>query len=156
MVGRDGTAGIAVRWRRPRSAQTVTLDVLYAFPAFAKFHEPIAAEFMKRHPDIKIQFRAPAANYDEGHQTMLRQAMTNQLPDVYYSGFHLLAELVAHAGQAQPDHRGRPAAGQGRRRPGASANYADSVLALGKVDGKTVRPRRSTPRCRSSTSTSSW
>ena len=49
---------------------------------------------MKRQPDIKIQFRAPAASYDEGHQTMLRQAVTNQLPDVYYSGYHLLAELV--------------------------------------------------------------
>ena len=68
--------------------------MLYAFPAFAKFHEPIAAEFMKRQPNIKIQFRAPAASYDEGHQTMLRQAVTNQLPDVYYSGYHLLAELV--------------------------------------------------------------
>ncbi|MBN9447781.1 MAG: ABC transporter substrate-binding protein, partial [Bosea sp.] len=51
-------------------AEQVTLDVLYAFPAFAKFHEPIAAEFMKKHPDIKIDFRAPAASYDEGHQTM--------------------------------------------------------------------------------------
>src|SRR6185437_2364708 len=69
-------------------ADEVTLDVLYAFPAFAKFHEPIAQEFMKRHPDIKIKYRAPAASYDEGHQTMLRQAVTNQLPDVYYSGFH--------------------------------------------------------------------
>src|SRR6267154_446138 len=75
-------------------AETVTLDVLYAFPAFAKFHEPIAAEFMKRQSDIKIQFRAPAASYDEGHQTMLRQAVTNQLRDVYYSGYHLLTELV--------------------------------------------------------------
>ena len=75
-------------------AQPVTLDVLYAFPAFAKFHEPIAQEFMKRNPDIKIEFRAPAPTYDDGHQTMLRQAVTNQLPDVYYSGFHLLAELA--------------------------------------------------------------
>ena len=41
-------------------AEEVTLDVLYAFPAFAKFHEPIAQEFMKRHPDIKIKYRAPA------------------------------------------------------------------------------------------------
>src|SRR5438270_12570539 len=75
-------------------AEAVTLDVLYAFPAFAKFHEPIAQEFMKRQPDIAIKFRAPAASYDEGQQTMLRQAVTNQLPDVYYSGYHLLAELV--------------------------------------------------------------
>src|SRR5437879_13775096 len=75
-------------------AQQVTLDVLYAFPAFAKFHEPIAQEFMKRQSDIKISFRAPAPSYDEGHQTMMRQSMTNQLPDVYYSGYHLIADLV--------------------------------------------------------------
>ena len=68
-----------------RAQQLTTLDVLYAFPAFAKFHEPIAQEFMKRHPDIKIEFRAPAPTYDDGHQTMMRQAVTNQLPDVYYS-----------------------------------------------------------------------
>ena len=75
-------------------AEVVTLDVLYAFPAFAKFHEPIAQEFMKRHPDIRIQYRAPAPTYDDGHQTMMREAVTNQLPDVYYSGFHLLTELT--------------------------------------------------------------
>src|ERR1043165_2458680 len=78
----------------PARAETVTLDVLYAFPAFAKFHEPIAQEFMKRHPDIKIKYRAPAPTYDDGHQTMIREAVTNQLPDVYYSGFHLLNELT--------------------------------------------------------------
>src|SRR5437868_12879135 len=78
----------------PAHAEAVTLDVLYAFPAFAKFHEPIAQEFMKRQSDIKISFRAPAPSYDEGHQTMMRQSMTNQLPDVYYAGYHLLAELV--------------------------------------------------------------
>src|SRR6476620_1775922 len=90
-----GTAVLATPvLTRLAHAQAVTLDVLYAFPAFAKFHEPIAQEFMKRQSDVKIQFRAPAASYDEGHQTMLRQAVTNQLPDVYYSGYHLLAELV--------------------------------------------------------------
>ena len=103
---------------RPAQAQQVTLDVLYAFPAFAKFHEPIAAEFMKRHPNIKIQFRAPAASYDEGHQTMLRQAVTNQLPDVYYSGYHLLAELVRTLAKRKPDRRSRSAA---RRRAGGMA-----------------------------------
>ena len=56
-----GAAGFALLGALPAQAQQVTLDVLYAFPAFAKFHEPIAAEFMKRQPNIKIQFRAPAA-----------------------------------------------------------------------------------------------
>src|SRR5262245_37575621 len=88
-----GALAMGVLLATPAAAQT-TLDVLYCFPSFARFHEPVAAEFMKKHPDIKIQFRAPSPSYDEGHQTMLRQAMTNQLPDVYYSGYHLLAELV--------------------------------------------------------------
>ncbi|MBM0205431.1 hypothetical protein JNW90_22165 [Micromonospora sp. STR1s_5] len=78
----------------PAVAQDVTLDVLYAQPGFAKYHEPIAQAFMAKHPKIKISFRAPAANYDEGHQTMMRQSITNQLPDMYVPGFHLLEELT--------------------------------------------------------------
>jgi len=34
----------------PAAAQKVTLDVLYAQPAFAKYHEPIAQAFMKQYP----------------------------------------------------------------------------------------------------------
>lgn len=116
-------------------AQQVTLDVLYAFPAFAKFHEPIAQEFMKRHPDIKIEFRAPAASYDEGHQTMLRQAVTNQLPDVYYSGFHLLSELVQTLAKRHQIIDLEPLLNaEGKEFRGK--NYSDKILALGKVDGK--------------------
>jgi multiple sugar transport system substrate-binding protein len=117
------------------ASQPVTLDVLYAFPSFARFHEPVAQEFMKRKPEIKIQFRAPAPSYDEGHQVMLRQAVTNQLPDVYYSGYHLLAELgrtlvkrnqIVDLG---PMLAAEPEAWR-------TANYAERVLALGRVDGK--------------------
>ena len=78
----------------PATAQQVTLDVLYCFPSFARFHEPVAAEFMKKHPNIKINFRAPAPTYDDGHQVILRSALTRQLPDIFYSGFHLLPEMV--------------------------------------------------------------
>src|SRR5437773_8005828 len=116
-------------------AQQVTLDVLYAFPAFAKFHEPIAQEFMKRHPDIKIAFRAPAPTYDDGHQTMMRQAVTNQLPDVYYSGFHLLSELagtLAKRNQIVDLDPLLAADGKDFRQK----NYSDRIIALGRVDGK--------------------
>jgi multiple sugar transport system substrate-binding protein len=116
-------------------AEPVTLDVLYAFPAFAKFHEPIAAEFMKKNPEIKINFRAPAASYDEGHQTMLRSSVTNQLPDVYYSGFHLLTELVETLDKRKQVVdlgallKGEPEAWR-------KANYSDALLSLGQVGGK--------------------
>lgn len=36
-------------------AQQVTvIDVLYCYPSFARFHEPLAQEFMKLHPEIKL------------------------------------------------------------------------------------------------------
>jgi len=119
----------------PALAQQTTLDVLYAFPSFARFHEPVAAEFMKKHPDIKINFRAPATSYDEGHQTMLRGALTNQLPDIYYSGFHLLPELVktlSRRDQIQPLDALMAAEGAEFKK----ANYSDRLLALGSLDGK--------------------
>src|SRR5437016_4491931 len=120
---------------RPARAEAVTLDVLYAFPSFAKFHEPIAQEFMKRQPDIAIKFRAPAASYDEGHQTMLRQAVTNQLPDVYYSGYHLLAELVRTLAKRNQITEVAPML-EKEDAAWRKANYSDGILALGKVDGR--------------------
>jgi multiple sugar transport system substrate-binding protein len=119
----------------PTFAQDVTLDVLYCFPDFAKFHDPLAQEFMKQHPGIKIQFRAPAPSYDEGHQTMLRSAMTNQLPDIYYSGYHLLNELVHtlnQRGQAVPLDGLLAAEGPEFRK----ANYFDNLISLGSIDAK--------------------
>jgi multiple sugar transport system substrate-binding protein len=116
-------------------AQEVTLDVLYAFPAFAKFHEPIAQEFMKRHPNIKIAFRAPATTYDDGHQAMMRLAVTNQLPDVYYSGFHLLSELARTlAKRNQIVDLGPLLAAESK--DFRDKNYSPKIVNLGKVDGK--------------------
>jgi multiple sugar transport system substrate-binding protein len=125
-------------WAPSAHAQTpVTLDVLYCYPSFARFHEPLAAEFMKRHPDIKVQFRAPAASYDEGHQLVLRSAVTNQLPDVYYAGYHLLGEMARTL-----DKRGQIAdlAPMLKAEPAgfAASNFAPRMMTLGQVDGKQV------------------
>ena len=117
------------------SAQGVTLDVYYAQPSFARYHEPIAQAFMKAHPDIRIVFRAPAADYDVGHQAMLREAVTNNLPDIYFPGFHLLGELTdvlvprKQIVELDPLLAAEPA--QWR-----TGNYSDKILDLGKVHGK--------------------
>src|SRR3954463_12975116 len=119
----------------PVGAQEVNLDVLYAQPGFAKYHEPVAQAFTAKNPNIKITFRAPAANYDEGHQTMMRQSITNQLPDIYIPGFHLLEELTSaltRRGQILelgPMFEAEPASWR-------DANYAESMINLGKVQGK--------------------
>jgi multiple sugar transport system substrate-binding protein len=120
----------------PAQAQQVTLDVLYCFPSFAKFHEPIANEFMKKHPNIKIQFRAPSPSYDDGHQVILRSALTRQLPDIFYSGFHLLPEMVRtldKRNQIVPLDAMLTGEGAEFRK----ANYAETLLSLATFDKKT-------------------
>jgi multiple sugar transport system substrate-binding protein len=135
VAGTAATGLIALGVAGAALAQKVTLDVLYAQPGFAKYHEPISQAFMKAHPDIEIKFRAPAKDYDEGHQAMMRAAVTNQLPDVYFPGFHLLAELSAtlqKRGQILdlgPKLAAEPAAWR-------QANYTDAMLRLGQVHGK--------------------
>lgn len=128
--------GLAAGIAAPALAQqTITLDVFYCYPSFARFHEPLANEFMKKNPQIKIQFRAPSASYDEGHQVILRSAITNQLPDVYYAGYHLLGEMartLEKRGQINdlaPFLKTEPA-------NYASANFAPRMMSLSQVDGK--------------------
>ena len=119
----------------PAWAQKVTLDVLYAQPGFAKYHEPIAQAFMQTHPDVEIRFRAPAKDYDEGHQAMMRAAITNQLPDVYFPGFDLMGELIdtlEKRGQVVdvgPMLAAEPAAWR-------EENYSDAMIRLGQVHGR--------------------
>lgn len=75
-------------------AQAVTIDVYHAMAGHRHFHEGVAKAFMEKHPDIQINFLAPAESYDFAHQIMLRDAITGKLPDVFHSGYHLLPELV--------------------------------------------------------------
>lgn len=116
-------------------ADPITLEVEHFMPSHNVFHEAVAAAFMKQHPDITIRFRNALPSYDEQHQSLLRAAITNNLPDVYHSGYHLLPEVVH-----QLEKRGQVIAlddyiakeGQAW----VDANYEPSILNLGKVDGK--------------------
>lgn len=135
LTGTAAIAGAAIA--RPAFAQAapVTLDVLYANPGFARFFTPIADAFMKANPDVKIVFRQPAPNYDESHQAMLRAALTNQLPDVNFTGFNRLPELARTLAQRnQIVDLGTLIAQEpaGWR----DTNYDARMLGLGQVDSK--------------------
>lgn len=134
LTGAAALTGAAIA--RPAFAQAqVTLDVLYANPGFARFFTPIADAFMKANPDVRIAFRQPAPNYDEAHQAMLRAALTNQLPDVNFTGFNRLPELARQLAQRnQIVDLGTLIAQEpaGWR----DENYDARMLALGQVDGK--------------------
>lgn len=116
------------------AAESVTLDVLHCHASFSRFHQPIAEAFMAENPDIRINFLAPCAGYDEGHQQMLRFAVTNNLPDIYFSGYHLLEELaetLAARGQINDLGPYLDDLGDDYLRD----NYDPNILALGRVNG---------------------
>lgn len=115
-------------------AAEVTLDVLYAQSGFAKFHDPISQAFMKEHPDIKIKFRAPAKDYDEGHLLMQRLAVTNQLPDLYFPGYHLLPELARTLAKRNQIVNLKPFL-DAEPKDWITQNYSQSMLDIGVVDG---------------------
>ncbi|NTZ91953.1 ABC transporter substrate-binding protein [Agrobacterium tumefaciens] len=125
-------AGLA----QPALANEITLNVLYNLPGFTKFHQPLADEFMKKNPDVKINFLAPAAGYNEGQQQVLRSAVTGNLPDVYFSGYNLTAELVhTLALRNQITDLGPFIQAEGGQ-AFLDKNYSPKMAALGQIDGK--------------------
>jgi multiple sugar transport system substrate-binding protein len=112
------------------SAET-TIDVLYAFPNnYKELQEKLAVEFRVLHPDIKINFWNPANNYDEATAQVLRNALTDQVPDVYFNGLNQLRVLVDQkralaldAFVAEPVDR-------------SQLDYIPAMTALGELDGK--------------------
>ncbi len=90
-------AAIATVFSIPASAET-TLNVHYPMPGFFKdVMDVISKKFMEENPDIKISFVSPSATYEEGIQTILRQAGTAEMPDVTFIGLNRL-RMIAERG----------------------------------------------------------
>lgn len=118
------------------AADQVTLNVLYNLPGFTKFHQPLADEFMKNNPDIKISFLAPAASYNDGQQQVLRAAVTGDLPDVYFSGYNMTAELVHTLAPRNQITDLTPFIEAEGGQAFLDKNYTPKMAALGQIDGK--------------------
>jgi multiple sugar transport system substrate-binding protein len=112
-----------------RAQGNVEITVHYAQPQiFKESYDAIAAEFAKREPNVAVRF-ITTPNYEEGNQLILRQAATNQLPDLSYQGFNRL-RVFAERGIAQDlapllAREGDPAA----------HGYTPGILALGHFGG---------------------
>lgn len=122
-----GAAALALP--RLAVAQQAEITVHYAQPqVFKESYDAIASAFAQREPGIRVNF-ITTPNYEEGTQLVLRQAATNQLPDLSYQGFNRL-RVFAERGIAQDlvpflAREGNPAA-QG---------YTPSLLALAHFGG---------------------
>lgn len=85
---------VATGLTAPAFADT-TLNVHYPMPGFFKdVMADISKKFMEENPDIKINFVSPSATYEEGIQTIMRQAGTSEMPDITFTGLNRLRVLA--------------------------------------------------------------
>ncbi|MBZ5759278.1 MULTISPECIES: ABC transporter substrate-binding protein [Rhizobium] len=123
-------AAIAMAVSVPAYAET-TLTVHYPMPGFFKdVMDTISKKFMEENPDIKIQFASPSATYEDGIQTILRQAGTDAMPDVTFIGLNRL-RMISERNVALD-------LGPLIKKDGnmAEEGFSDTILKLAQVNGK--------------------
>lgn len=73
----------------------VTIEFAYPYShLFDVTYENILPKFYAAHPDIEVKFRATYENYEDANNTILREAVANELPDVTMQGLNRQAILV--------------------------------------------------------------
>ncbi|PCI06064.1 MAG: ABC transporter substrate-binding protein [Hyphomicrobiales bacterium] len=88
-------AALLVAATTTASAQQVTIEVGYPYSGlFDVTYKAIMEEFTKEHPEIKVVFRAAYENYEDGTNTILREAVAGELPDVTMQGLNRQRVLV--------------------------------------------------------------
>ena len=125
-------AALSVAAALPAHAET-TLTIHYPMPGFFKdVMDTISKKFMEENPDIKIQFAAPSATYEDGIQLILRQAGTSEMPDITFIGLNRLRMLnernVAIDMTPLVQKEGNM----------AEKGFSDTILKLAQVNGKQV------------------
>lgn len=114
-----------------RPAAAIEIDVQYAIPnIFKDVHEEIAKAFMAAHPEITLKFRAPAKEYEDAAQQVLRDALTNRMPDVAYQGLNRQRVFVdrGFAVDLAPFIKAE--------KDWDKAGYDGALMTLGQVNGK--------------------
>ncbi|AGB45671.1 ABC-type sugar transport system, periplasmic component [Mesorhizobium australicum WSM2073] len=125
-------AAISLTTVLPAYADT-TLTVHYPMPGFFKnVMDTISKKFMEENPDIKIQFASPSATYEEGIQTILRQAGTDEMPDITFIGLNRLRMLNERDVAVD---LGPLVKKEGNM---AELGFSDTILKLAQVNGKQV------------------
>ena len=90
-------ASVAIAGVMAAGAAHAATEIVVQYPygeLFNETHKQIAAEFAKKNPDVKVTFRTAYDSYEEGTQKILREAVTNQLPDVTFQGLNRVRILV--------------------------------------------------------------
>lgn len=84
-----GAATLVGAGATPALAAQTELEMLYAFPdLFRAAMQSVAKRFMAANPDVRIVFRAPAPQYEQVLQTVLRDAVAGTQPDIVEQGLN--------------------------------------------------------------------
>ena len=121
-----GALVVPVAW-----AENVTIEVGYPYSSlFDVTFERIMPLFKKAHPDIDVKFRATYDNYEDGTNTVLREAVADKLPDVTFQGLNRQAILVEKgiAQSLEPFIA--------KEQDFSKEGYHQAMLDLGTFDGK--------------------
>ena len=86
-------AAIAVLTSGPAFATDIEVGYAYSH-LFDVTYEKIMKDFRKAHPDINVKFRATYEDYEDGTNTVLREAVSGNLPDVTMQGLNRQQVLV--------------------------------------------------------------
>ncbi|MGF1500762.1 MAG: extracellular solute-binding protein [Paracoccaceae bacterium] len=91
------TAALALVLGTAAEAQDEKIVVEFAYPyshLFDVTYEKILPQFYEAHPNIEIRMRATYESYEDGTNTILREAVSGDLPDVTMQGLNRQAILV--------------------------------------------------------------
>lgn len=107
-----------------------TIKLHYAYPQVVKpIHDLVIEEFGKTNPDVNVEVMAPANDYDEQMQVVLRGTITDDLPDIVFVGPNW-TPVVAARGIAGPIDDLVSAESDWEAR-----GYGAGMMRMGKFDG---------------------
>ncbi|MEL7464750.1 MAG: extracellular solute-binding protein [Pseudomonadota bacterium] len=94
---RTMTAIAAILLAGPALAADEKVTIEFAYPyshLFDVTYEKVMPKFKEAHPNIEVKFRATYESYEDGTNTVLREAVAGNLPDVSMQGLNRQAPLV--------------------------------------------------------------
>ena len=121
----------------PALAQdSVTIDFVYPYSSlFDVTYEAIMPAFKAAHPNIDINIRASYEEYEDASNTILREAVSGNLPDVTMQGLNRQQILVDRGiAQSLEPFIAREADFQ-------KDGYHEAMLSLSTFDGEALPPR---------------
>ena len=70
-------------------ADKTVVEISYSYPKlFNEVHATLEKEFEKKYPNIDVKVRAGSSSYEDETQKVLRQSITNKMPDISFQGLN--------------------------------------------------------------------